>query len=363
MECHVCHSLVPEGSGRCPFCGAVLPSASDYSAPAEAIPREIPAISQFGAVGGEAAGPGAQRYSPQSGPVLPSLKPRRRRGAIWPALSPSTLAGLIFVLLLLVSGLSLLAYGGFIHPAQLRAQATATVGAVFTADARGTAQARAWATGTAQANARASATMAAQATAIAVATTTAQQNFYNQATSGTPALVDPLSRPSAAGWTVDSNGTEGCSFAGGMLHSMVVTDHFFIPCLAIATNFVNLTLQVHMRLLQGDGGGLVFRSNATSGTGYLFFIDRDGNYSLMLSDGRQANAIIGGPTTAIHTALNQDNLLTVIARGQTITLYINKQFVGSAQDSSFSAGQIGVFAIDLGHKTDAAFSNLQAWVL
>ncbi|WP_376795960.1 hypothetical protein [Thermogemmatispora sp.] len=269
--------------------------------------------------------------------------------------------GFTLMLLLFLSGIGLIIYGGIYHPAQLRAGATATVSAALTALSQSTAQARAQATATAIARAHATATAAAQATAVAAATATAQQATYTQATQGNPTLVDPLSGQNGNQWTLDNNLREGCFFSGANLHSLVASDHAFIPCLARATRFADFTLQVHMRLARGDGGGLVFRANADSGTGYLFFVGSDGNYSLMLSDGTRANALVGGPTPAIHTAAGQDNLLTVIARGSSILLYVNKQYVGSAQDTNFSSGQIGVFAIDLGHVTDAAFSQLQVW--
>ncbi|WP_141727734.1 LamG-like jellyroll fold domain-containing protein [Thermogemmatispora onikobensis] len=342
-HCEFCYAAVPADYTTCPVCGGALRASRGEPGPP--------------------APPGGQSATPMS------AAPRRlshfhrsefsKKSSF--SLSRTLRLGFVLMLFLFLTGLGLLIYGGIYHPAQLRAGATATVSAALTALTQSTAQAHAHATATAITQAHATATAAAQATVVAAATVTAQQATYTAATQGAPTLVDPLTGQNGNLWTLDSNLREGCLFSGSSLHSIVSSDHVFVPCLALATSFANFTLQVHMRLARGDGGGLVFRANAGSGTGYLFFVGSDGNYSLMLSDGTQANALVGGPTPAIHTAPGQDNLLTVIARGSSILLYVNKQYVGSAQDTSFSTGQIGVFAIDLGHVTDAAFSQLQVW--
>jgi hypothetical protein len=55
--------------------------------------------------------------------------------------------------------------------------------------------------------------------------------------------------------------------------------------------------------------------------------------------------------------------LTVIAQGNNIYLYINKQFVGSASDGTYGSGEIGFFASDTNNATDVAFSNARVWAL
>ncbi|MBX5448645.1 LamG-like jellyroll fold domain-containing protein [Thermogemmatispora sp.] len=389
-HCEFCYAAVPESYTTCPVCGAALgggrgpaqPSQHADDASSAIVSQATPVAPEAsGATAGSESGTGAggssstETGSPRppgaydAAPIGAVTTPRRLahfhrsefKAEQRPALSRSLQMGFVLMLLLFMAGIGLVIYGGLYHPARLRAGATATVSAALTALTQGTAQARAHATATAIARTQATATAAAQATSIAVATATAQQATYEEATQGNPTLSDPLTGQNGNQWTLDNNRREGCFFSGSSLHSLVASDHVFLPCLAVATNFANFTLQVHMRLTQGDGGGLVFRANADNGTGYLFFVGSDGNYSLMLSDGTQANALVGGPTSAIHTATGQDNLLTVIARGSSILLYVNKQYVGSAQDANFSTGQIGVFAIDLGHVTDASFSQLEVW--
>jgi len=58
------------------------------------------------------------------------------------------------------------------------------------------------------------------------------------------------------------------------------------------------------------------------------------------------------------------NLLTVIARGNTIYLYANRQYLASVNDSTSSIGGIGVFGENtLGGPVDIAYSDIQVWQL
>jgi hypothetical protein len=79
-----------------------------------------------------------------------------------------------------------------------------------------------------------------------------------------------------------------------------------------------------MKITKGDCGGLLFRS--------------DNSY-------------------------NQSNVLAVVANGQHMDLYVNKQHVTSFSDNSYSNGYIGLFADDLTNTTDAAFTNLKVWTI
>jgi hypothetical protein len=62
--------------------------------------------------------------------------------------------------------------------------------------------------------------------------------------------------------------------------------------------------------------------------------------------------------------LKQSNLLTVIARGSTIYLYVNQQYLTSISDNTSSSGEIGVFGENTGGgHVDVAFSKIQVWKL
>ena len=123
-----------------------------------------------------------------------------------------------------------------------------------------------------------------------------------------------------------------------------------------------------MTIVTGDSGGINFREMETSNfpgvtfTSYQFRLSSDGSYELHFSS--QASPLLSGSSNTIKAGLNQSNLLTVIARGSNIYLFVNKQYVASISDSNSSAGAIGLFAYSMGTSaTKVAFSNAQLWRL
>ncbi len=267
---------------------------------------------------------------------------------------------LIALALLIIAGSGLVLYAAIIQPQQAHMQATA----VAQTGVAGTAHAQATAT---QVVVDATNTANAQATANASATATALQSIYTTATSGTLALNDSLKNQSGANWELDTKtGGGGCAFTGGAYHSTMPQTGFFASCMAQATNFSNFALQVQMTILHGDRGGVIFRADNTNAKFYLFRIGQDGSYNLFKyvdNNGGNAIDLHSDSTTAMHTGLNQMNLLTVIARGSNIYIYINKQYVTSVSDSTYTSGQVGVFGEDHTNATDVAFSNIQVWKL
>jgi hypothetical protein len=59
------------------------------------------------------------------------------------------------------------------------------------------------------------------------------------------------------------------------------------------------------------------------------------------------STLSSGLSPAVHMGLNQPNVLTVVARGSTIDLYINLVHIATVMDSSASHGQIDVIANDI----------------
>ena len=271
----------------------------------------------------------------------------------------------ILALLMMASGIGLISYAAVFHPAQLHAQATATVQTVQTAQAQVSATVIAHATTTTQTYANATATAQAVATTQVVATTTALQNVYNQATSGTAAFNDPLNGNNSNNWDVGSADLGGsCRFTAGAYHVVEPSKSYYLACLAQSTNFSNFAFQVKMTIIQGGEGGLVFRADGTNSRFYTFGISQDGLFNLIVSkDNNPGKPLILGPASVINTGLNQSNVLTVIARDSIIYLYINKQYVDTVRDTTYHSGQIGVYAAYTTHSTDVAFADAQVWQL
>jgi hypothetical protein len=417
MHCSSCGSLLPPGATHCPTCGApvfadtpyretaggssatqppdktLLSSGSnpfgppqppqpsgpgwqvDPAAPTEqynigALPGAINqaptgAINQASTPGGAYGpppGPGQQPYFPGGSPPPygpPPEQPRRR-----PARGMVVLLAALAVLIILVGG-GLIYYSTVFHPAQLHAQATSTAQTQQThiADATGTANTQA--TGTAVAVANATATANAQATAFVVATQTALQNLYTSSTRGTPTLSESLAFQTSSNWDVDqAQGGGGCGFSGGAYHASLDSKGFYFPCFGNNTNFGNFAMQVQMTIVSGDAGGIMFRANGGASKSYAWQIDTSGIYNLFVSrSNTQSTSLLYGPAPSFKQHTGQTNLLTVIARGSSIYLYVNKQYVGNVSDNTYGSGELGFMVYDHTNPTDVAFSNLQVWQL
>lgn len=263
-----------------------------------------------------------------------------------------TLAGLV-----ILTGIALILYTEVVRPSQLYASATATVQAFSTAGAQATA--------TAHVQAASTATVQAKATTQAKATATAIQSVYANATSSSPIFASSLAFQDDGNWdTYNAVGGGGCAFTDGALHSTIMKKSFYVPCFAKATSFDNFALEADMTIVKGDEGGLIFRGNDKTSKFYYFRIGRDGFYSLDVSkDDKNSTPLLYDTSSAIKKKAGEQNTLTVIARGKQIYLYINKQFVAATTDSSYSSGEIGVYAGNNGNETDVAFSNVRVWSL
>jgi hypothetical protein len=380
MQCSSCGTTLQPGMTKCPSCGAPVStdtSDSPYEEHAGAVPyipytplkeREAaPASSATPAAptapegsrssdllagaqpqqaappagsGPLAQAPGAAQPFPaqQWTPVQPAVaqQPPQRQG-----LSPMAITlSVILALLIIVGAGGLIYYATGPYPAEQHAQATAVVQNVL-------AQQQ-------QANAQATANIAALI----------PQKLYTQVTSGKPAISDPLDSINHSLFVSLSNPSSSCGFTGGAYHASASAG-FIGPCLAPAVSVSNFAFQAQMTIIKGNAGGLIFRLNfgASSLNSYLFLIDHLGGYRLVaFQNNNTIMQLANGVSSAVNVGLNQSNLLTVIARGNNFYLYVNKQYITSARDNTFSSGVVGVFASGA-NATDVVFSNAQVWKL
>ncbi len=194
-----------------------------------------------------------------------------------------------------------------------------------------------------------------------------QQNPYPPY--GTLALDDPLSDNSHGhSWDEGESSLGTCTFTGGTYHVNAILLDSTNDCLA-SPNFSDFAYQVQMTIVKGDGGGIIFREDNARGNAYYFAIGQQSGvwgyklwkFSNCNSNNCNVSELRSGSSAAIKTALNQSNLVTVVASGSTIDLYVNNQKIDSYSDSSYSQGQIGVAATDLKSPTEVVFSDAKVW--
>jgi len=227
---------------------------------------------------------------------------------------------------------------------------------------------------TTTANAHATATTAAfyaiTPTANATATATGLQNVYNIATDRPPALDDPLRDNSKSNsWDEGTNTSGGtCAFKGGAYHVSQSNTNYFQYC--AGPNFSNFVFEVQMKIIKGDGGGIILRANTSNNDFYVFLVGQDGSYQLFLCAVNDCNNTkLSGTSSAIKQGLNQTNLIAVIAQKSTIGLFVNHQLIDSVNDNTYSSGLIGVIAIpglpsaSNGHPTEVVYSNAKVWTV
>jgi hypothetical protein len=351
MYCESCETLLRERAQFCPRCGRPAPGFSSNNVSYEpalladprrtsqegsassAYERQNPStpISTFAASSNAHSVPptppldpnlSSQADSPVSDP--PSSIPAGPPAQKAPRRLPKSLTILILVLVLLLVGAGLLIYYANVYQPNLRyTQATATVVTQMTS------------------------------TVLAV------ENPYTHI--GKLILTDSLqSNSKSKNWDVNGN----CAFKGTTYHAIAPNQQFSDYCIANGTNFSNFAFEASMKIIRGDAGGVLFRVENTNPNQYYdYYVGQDGTYGLEVVNVSHTSTLIQGTSAAINQGLYQENLVGVVARGNTLMLYVNHQYLGTVTDPTFSHGQIGVYAVVYTHPTEVVFSNLRLWTL
>ncbi len=200
---------------------------------------------------------------------------------------------------------------------------------------------------------------------LAAATTYTLVNLISSknpyAPSGKLILNDPL-RDNSHKWQVTPP-PHGCQFTNGAYHVLEQNDGILASCHSTLP-VSNFTFEVQMQIIQGNCGGIVFRDAPSGGHAYLFNVctsgPRAGYYMLANLELPSSTVLTTGTSTAIHTGLNQPNVLATVVNGSTFDLYINHQKVARVDDSTNSQGQLAVFVNGAG---EIVFTNARVWEL
>jgi eukaryotic-like serine/threonine-protein kinase len=187
---------------------------------------------------------------------------------------------------------------------------------------------------------------------------------------GTLALYDPM-KDDSKGYVWNPPHYQYCYFLGGALHVWVYGDDtnlvHFRPCMGMTPHFVDFAYQIKMTFIEGDCGGVVFRSHEPML--YYFYICQDRTYGLVrytknVLDPNINPTLISGHSLYIITGSNQANIIAVVAQGSNIDLFVNQHHVDGTQDTSYPDGTIGVLAkLLVTGRTEVAFSDAKVWTL
>ena len=156
-------------------------------------------------------------------------------------------------------------------------------------------------------------------------------------------------KSTADDWTQDNN----CQSKTDGYH---IADGFICYAPIGAQSDVNATVDVQQ--VSGPtttGYGLVFR-RASVGNYYRFLIDSNGKWFFDKCVESTCTTLVDfTANAAIKGGLNTKNTLKVEAKGSHFDLFVNGTQVGSQDDTTFTAGEVG---IEGGDSLDCVFTNL-----
>jgi hypothetical protein len=190
------------------------------------------------------------------------------------------------------------------------------------------------------------------------------QAIYTQVTSRTPTVSDAFSGKASSNWAATTAGN--CVVSGTSLHA-TAPQGSDVLCGSTALSVSNFACQVQIMLTQGDTIGLLFRANPTNMQAYIIELTSQGTYLLGTGQSGTTNfkILAEGSNSTINAGHGLSNLLTIIAQGSIVYLYVNKQFIISTSDPSSSSGLIGMASggTITNVAVDATFNHLQLWKL
>ncbi|EFH90928.1 hypothetical protein [Ktedonobacter racemifer] len=339
MQCRSCQAEIPQGATVCPSCQApvkVTPAPSEYVAFPD-VPSETPA----GVIPPQ--GPNAPMpTAPSQGPIVmppyppyphyapmpfPPPQPKKKRKT-WLIVTLSILVVVILGSCGFICSLGVLGMQGIMMQAQKQTQSI-------------------------------QATVSTQATQSVNA-----QALYTEVTNNTPTFSNSLASKGEGDWIdIGSDSTYSCGFKNGTYHVSISKKGYITNC-DFNRFYMNFAIQVEVNLLKGDYSGLIFRADSTGNKYYMFEYNQQGEYSLLKrtdTTGNIDSLTWGMATPYLNNKYGQKNVVTIIARGPSIYLYVNQHFLSQVQDETYTSGYTGLLADDTNKPTEVAFSNVKVW--
>jgi len=203
-----------------------------------------------------------------------------------------------------------------------------------------------------------------EATARAVATATVVATYPDPYPSDHKRLAfyDRLNEPYL--WVNSANKSIGskCQFAQDGYHASTSKIATTSICMNSDIDKSDFTVEVQMKIIQGDCGGMLLRSDEPKD--YQFSVCRDGTYSFSkFTDYTQWKELSTSSSPAITVGVNQVNVIAVVANKSTFDLYVNKQKIGAVHDDSYSHGQIALLAVsNTMDATEVVYNYAKVWV-
>lgn len=162
------------------------------------------------------------------------------------------------------------------------------------------------------------------------------------------------------GWVNDGS---QCSFSPQGYHVHVYTPYRVAWCYSSQEQFSDAKITVQAQLLHGNIYGLIFRLNPANRSFYALEINNNGEYRFVRAQGNNPlnwlTLIDWTPSSAIQKGYGHINTFTVLAKGPELSFYINRVFIGSFSDKTYTSGFIALLAgEDNNGEAEAIFDNV-----
>jgi len=152
-------------------------------------------------------------------------------------------------------------------------------------------------------------------------------------------------------WDIVSNEYGSVFYENGWLHLINYTPAPFDTYSLAHQHFTDFILEVETKLVDGSDDNfhsVAFRFNDEINY-YIFGISADGYY--LMSKWVNGNIVhLAGPASSSYISQGQDivNLIRIECIGSNLSLSVNGQVLASVTDSTFTRGDIALFATPLG---------------
>ncbi|MBU0495848.1 MAG: hypothetical protein KKA73_25050 [Chloroflexi bacterium] len=180
--------------------------------------------------------------------------------------------------------------------------------------------------------------------------------------SSKPAFEDDFSDPTS-GWESKTTTDYSYGYADGEYFCREEQDNYMVRGQYPGLEFGDFIYQAEGRQAEGDAEneyGLIFRY--VDGDYYKFGVTGDGYYHLSLRQNGEWTAVVDWAESRLIKRGDQVNVLKVVCAGEDISLYINDEFIVTAQGQGPTEGLIGLFAGGWENMpTEARFDNLKVW--
>jgi hypothetical protein len=186
------------------------------------------------------------------------------------------------------------------------------------------------------------------------------ERSYDALVKAPPTFTDQITSNSI--WMTSSPQGGACRFSASGFHVTATVKNKSPNCLkagGAVTSGNNFLYSVHLSVMTGDGGGLIFGHTPNLGY-YYVYIHVDGTYSIGVARGPLLKA---GKSPWIFPGLTRINLLALMVLQDQIHLFINDHYVDTvvAINTLATTTDIGITAISSQPNGDVVFSEARVW--